>query len=287
MNISSKVFSRFVWLLGLISLFFIGDRLAGSALQQHLLKSEFRYSRLYQNETRNDILILGNSRGVNGFYQPDIEKATGQHVLNLSYNALPSGMATALLEDYLERHPAPRLLLVEVSFFADPEPLNSTTLANFKPYSDPSSRFFCRLSHLYCFNSEMHLRALYYLNKSDQNWINRYTISQEIIDSIEAVEPFELELNEAQLATMQELLKVARQHSVAVKLVMSPYFPAYTERIQNLPDWLNKLEQATGLDILDYSKAVTDTNGFSDRLHLNPEGSLALLKQMLNDGVFN
>jgi hypothetical protein len=295
-----KLTLRLLWLFVIVGVFFIGDRLAGTILQRLLLKSQFRYATLYQGETANDILVLGNSRGVNGFYQPDIEKLTGKHVLNLSYNALSSGMAKVLLEDYLEHHAAPKLLLLEVSFLAEKEPLTQLTLDNFKPFSllsprlqsvqhdyDPNSLFFCRLSHLYCFNSEMYLRTLYYLNKSDQNWINRYKISQDVIDSINEVEPFTLPLPETQLTTLQEILEVARNHNIVVKLVMSPYFPAYSERIENMQTWLGTVARTSGLPVLDYSRAVTDANGFSDRLHLNPEGSLALLQQMMKNGVFN
>jgi hypothetical protein len=299
-SFNRKVAPKLLWLLFIVALFFVGDRLAGNVLQRLLLNSQFRYATLYQGEATNDILVLGNSRGVNGFYQPDIEKATGKRVLNLSYNALSSGMAKVLLEDYLEHNAAPHLLLLEVSFLAEPEPLTQLTLDNFKPFSllsprlqalqqtvDPNSRFFCRLSHLYCFNSEMYLRALYYLNKSDQNWINRYKISQEVIESIGEVQPFDLPLPEVQLTTLQALLEVADNHNIVVKLVMSPYFPAYSERIENMQTWLGTLTRSTGLPVLDYSQAVTDSNGFSDRLHLNPEGSLVLLQQMMKDGVFN
>jgi hypothetical protein len=295
-----KFFSRLLWLCLIVAIFFIGDRLAASILQRLMLESQFRYATLYRGEATNDILVLGNSRGVNGFYQPDIEKLTGKQALNLSYNALSSGMAKVLLEDYLEHNTAPNLLLLEVSFLAEGEPLTQLTLDNFKPFSllstklqtlqqqhDPISLFFCRVSHLYCFNSEMYLRALYYLTKSDQNWINRYKISREIIDSINEVQPFDLPLPQTQLTTLQELLAVAHNHDITVKLVMSPYFPAYGARIKNMHTWVHMITKSSGLPVLDYSQAVEDVNGFSDRLHLNPKGSLALLQQMVKDGVFN
>jgi hypothetical protein len=299
-GLKSKVLQRIAWLILIFAIFLLGDRLAGSVLEQLLLKSGSRYSALYRGNTANDILVLGNSRGVNAFYQPDIEKQTGQRVFNLSYNGLSSLMAFTLLADYLEHNPAPRLLLLELSFLGEPKPLSQETLDNFKPFSlfsprlqtlqganSPNSLFFCRVSHLYCFNSEMYLRTLYYLGKNDQTWINRYSISQEVIATIEAVEPFSLELPEAQLEVLQAILGVARSHTITVKLVMSPYFPAYAERITNMSDWLSQIELASGLPVLDYSKTVTDPYGFSDRRHMNPQGSAILLEQMIQEGVFN
>ena len=49
--------------------------LAVSFVFNHLvLKSNFRFSRLYKGGMDNTYLFIGNSRGVNSFYQPEQKK---------------------------------------------------------------------------------------------------------------------------------------------------------------------------------------------------------------------
>ena len=80
------------WILGLMALFFIGDRIGGYVLEQIVLKSKFRYSRLYKGQAKADILLVGNSRGLS-FYQPYMEEMTGKSTFNVSYSAMPMTLA--------------------------------------------------------------------------------------------------------------------------------------------------------------------------------------------------
>ncbi len=65
-----------IWIVAFLAILFVGDRLIGWIFQQQITQSQFRYSRMYRGEGQADILIVGNSRGLN-FYQPSVEKATG------------------------------------------------------------------------------------------------------------------------------------------------------------------------------------------------------------------
>ena len=66
---------KIYWILAIIALFFIGDRVGGYIVKQVVLKSQFRYSRMYKGEAKADILLVGNSRGLS-FFQPTIEEFT-------------------------------------------------------------------------------------------------------------------------------------------------------------------------------------------------------------------
>ena len=83
------------WILGLILLFFIGDRVGGHLLKRIADQSQFRYSWLYSKNAKSDILFVGNSRGLM-FYQPYIEEKTNFSTLNLSYNGMPMNLANLL-----------------------------------------------------------------------------------------------------------------------------------------------------------------------------------------------
>ncbi|MBK8194740.1 MAG: hypothetical protein IPK76_16540 [Lewinellaceae bacterium] len=96
-----------LWFSGFLMLLLAGDRLGGVLLQRQADASLFRYSRLYRGEAGADLLFVGNSRGLT-FYQPFIEEKTGLRTFNMSYNGLPADLARVLVQDYLDRYPAPK-----------------------------------------------------------------------------------------------------------------------------------------------------------------------------------
>src|SRR5690606_27699493 len=103
------------WGVVFLSVLFISDRLLGYVLGEVSNKSSFRFSRLYGGDAGADILILGNSRGVNSFYQPDLENELGKKVFNMSYNGLRIDIARVLFEDYLALNQKPSMVVIEAS----------------------------------------------------------------------------------------------------------------------------------------------------------------------------
>src|SRR5205823_10293275 len=93
-----------IWLLALMAVVIGGDHLFATALHRVLMRSQFRFSRIYRGGNRAGIVVLGDSRGVHSFYAPAMEELTGQRVLNLSYNSMVPPIAEAVLLDYLERN---------------------------------------------------------------------------------------------------------------------------------------------------------------------------------------
>ncbi len=102
------------WIIGFLSLAFMGDRIVGFVLQKVTEKSQFRYSRLYNSNSDADILFVGNSRGLT-FYQPEVEKITSLNTMNLSYNGMPADLAKCLVMDYLDRHNPPKVMVVDIT----------------------------------------------------------------------------------------------------------------------------------------------------------------------------
>ena len=125
-----------VWYAAFLTLLFAGDRLAGWLLQRETMTSQFRYSRLYSGRAGADLLLVGNSRGLT-FYEPYIEQSTGRSTCNISYNGLPMDVANALVQDYLERYPAPRTMLLDITMC---DRANNELLAGFAAYAPFSAR---------------------------------------------------------------------------------------------------------------------------------------------------
>ncbi|MCB0524686.1 MAG: hypothetical protein H6576_05730 [Lewinellaceae bacterium] len=284
---------KVVWYLLLPLAFFAGDRLGGYLLQKQSERSHFRYSRLYQNKAKADILLLGNSRGL-CLYQPYIEEITHKKTCNLSYNGLPMDAAKALVLDYLDRYPEVKTLVIDVTM-CDRE--NDPLLTGFLAYTDKSERLNTlihnkelkawwggQVSHLFRYNNEIFQRALYYRNKSDEDWLlDRVITEAQIIDTSKST--YELDVNPYLIRQLQETIEASLEKGVQAHLVIAPYLPGFT--VENLDNLKKAVEKATGLQVLDYRNSLVDPTFFGDYMHLNKEGSRHFIDMLRKDGVFD
>ena len=152
----------------------------------------------------------------------------------------------------------------------------------------PRVRAATRLSHLFAFNGESALRALYYARKSDQSWANHYSMEAALLDSARLSGPITLEARPENLAALTRIRALARERGIPVRLVVSPYLQAYAAHFQNWEEWLDRI-RSTGDPterIWDYSTADPDSSHFADRLHLNEGGSVPFAQRLVADGVF-
>ena len=273
---------------------FIGDRLGAWILSQLVEKSEFRYARLYKGEAAADILLLGNSRGLI-FYQPYIEDLTGQSTFNLSYNSLPMDVGKILVEDYLERYPAPKKLIVDVTMC---DRINNQLITGFSPFRKYSpalnnlikevsikSWWAGNISHLYRYNGEVFQRTLNYIGKTDKDWLIDRVISSNMLASAASESVVELTASDYQLSKLTHLIEIAEQHQIEVELLVNPYFPAYAKRMTSLHQFIAQIEETTGKKVKNYALALHKKEGFGDFQHLNKKGSKQYLAQLLKDGV--
>jgi hypothetical protein len=282
-----------IWFAALLALVFAGDRVLAWALDQVLVRSQFRFSRLYRGGNDADILVLGDSRGVHSFYQPEIEKLTGLRTFNLSYNSMSTRIAEAVLRDYLDHNRAPRLVVIEATCTIPGGALavELRTFARFSPrlaalYAEghPYGALTGRLLHLFPLNSEFYLEALHYRNQSDQDWINHSTMPAGL--RAEQPGPWALPRPE-NLEAMNRIVALLRQRGIEVRLVIAPYWPVPV----NMPAIANAIDVSVHradpqLHVLNYASAVSDPEEFADRVHLNERGSVALLEILQRDGVF-
>ena len=283
---------RAVWIVVWLALALAGDRLFGFALRQAAERSHFRYSRLYAGDAEAEIVLVGNSRGLN-FYQPFIEERTGKSTLNLSYNALPVQLSAALLRDYRDRYGAPEVLIVDVTHL---DRDNDDLIREFRVYAQFSERLDSllraadpriwggtKVSHLTRYGGEVAQRMFYYLARGDEDWIVDRVIAPSVVADTSAIEPFDLDFAEHRVAAFAELVEEFRAEGTEVVLVVNPYLPAFGRSIGNLGAFSEELEARTGLPLHNYATAVEGEAYFGDYQHLNRRGAEVYLTRMLDE----
>lgn len=281
--------------LGLVLLVFVGDRLGGLALEQVVAHSRFRYSRLYYGQPDADVVFLGNSRGLM-FFQPEVERQTGMQSLNLSYNALPIDLGSVLCADWMDRYARPgRLLVIDVTMC---DRTNDALIAGFNCYRTRSPRLDSLIharaprawwggvvSHLFRYNSEIFQRALFYLRRTDEDWLLDRVITERMKRANATAPPYTIHTDDYLLRRLAGLVSEARRRGLEVRLLINPYWPPFAARIRNLDDFRQKVERATGLHVRDYSTALQDDALFGDYQHVNKAGAKRFIELLVRDGV--
>jgi hypothetical protein len=271
-----------------------GDRVLAALFDTQLLRSQFRFSVAARGGLPASLLVLGDSRGVNGLYAPELERLTGTRVLNLAYNGMSTLVAEAVLRDYLARNEAPRALVLEVTNVQDTHTLlnglmcywrRGAALAALAREWSPVNERAVRAFHLYAYNGEIPMRALFYLHRSDQDWINRYRISPAVIEDARRAGEFEFGTRPENLDALGRMVALARERGIALRLIVVPYLPEFVAHARNWDGWIQSIQAAAGGDrVWDYGHAVTDHAHFADRLHLNEVGGVPFAERLARDG---
>ena len=279
-----------VWFVILVIVVMAGDRIGAFLCSRVLLASQFRFSRVYRGGSNADVIVIGDSRGVHSFYAPAIEKLTGRPALNLSFNSLSMPIAEALLSDYLEHNPRPRMVIIEATCVVVDRGLVSElrTYAGLSPRLEalyarehPRAAAAGRLFRLLRYDSEFFLRSLAYLRRSDQDWINRNVIAGEL-----AAAPrgrWSPRPHEENLEALGRLVSMLRSRGIDVKLVIAPYHPSVMVDMDEIVDGTRR--HVPGANVLNYADAIPESRYFADGVHMNADGSEVFLQLLARDGV--
>jgi hypothetical protein len=141
------------------------------------------------------------------------------------------------------------------------------------------------------FNSELYLRALYYLRHSDQGWSNLATISPADVQGALTAPSWRLDATPENLDSLERILRLARSRNVKVRLLVGPYLPEYMTRAANTDRFIATVEERArrvdpSLRVWNYAGAVTEPRFFADVLHLNNLGTEAFMRMLQRDGFF-
>ena len=287
--------NRWIWIPILIAFVFIGDRVGGFVLKQLEAKSNFRFTRLYQQQADCDILIAGNSRGLS-FYQPFVEKKSNKKVFSLAYNGMSSSLGHVFIEDYFEKYPAPEKLILEVTCadrfnkelipaFACYSPY-STHLKSYLKEHEPKTFYATKISHLLRYNSEVFQRSLRYLKNDDRLWLTDRTISEAMQKESTHLENISIDLIPDLQMSLATTVKLAQSKGTEVILIVAPFLPNYHNALYNLDDYIKEVEKNTGLKVHNYADAIENPKLFGDYFHLNVFGSEQFVSRLHQDQLF-
>lgn len=298
---SVSVFRRLcLYLIAISCAFFALDRASGFVLQQLVKESGVRFSKLYRGGQNADIVVLGNSRAVNAFFAPELEKQLDQSVFHLGFNGMSTEICEAILLDYLEYNETPDLVILEIINLS----VSNDLLKDLKLYAgmsdrirvlterdDPRLNMVCSIANLYRYNCELFLRSLYYIGKSDQTWINSGNIDPEFAstyrpaaeDQAKNIYPVSGNNWEALL----RIIEMCEEIGVDLKLVASPYLPELRDNLNSYDMWRDRFtSELPNPDMFyDYTQKLRDFSYFADPLHMNRKGGSELLQIMIKDQV--
>lgn len=281
----------------LIVTFIVLDLFISETLHEISSTSNIRYSRLFYQSMDADVIFIGNSRAVNTFYTPYIEKQFGFKAINLAYNGLSAPLMELFLQEYLQRNKPPEVIVIEVTALQD----DYNSLKNFKQYHfdsialaqllkhhHPEIYYASKLSKTFAYNSEYFLRTLYYLNRTDQNWINRYKIKPDFYNKLQPSNKRLALLNfidEQSLYSLQQIIRLGRQHNINIKLVLAPILDKMRNR-DDINAYLQNIENRTRLNVTDLSAVIDDIALFSDTIHTNDKGAKKLANYLQKINFF-
>jgi hypothetical protein len=289
----------FIYVCLILLSFALLDRSAALVLNEIVKRSEFRFSKLYRGGMEADIVVLGNSRSVNAFFAPEMQTVLGKTVFHLGFNGMSMAITETIFDDYLESNQAPDLVIIEVTNMN----VGYGQLKAQRLYSGLSPRLrqllnreypligsFCGISHLYRFNSELFMRCLYYSNHSDQSWINGGTMNPSLLEDLQITTQTQDNMFDRFSDGWPALLSIigkCKEQNIELRLIVSPYLPQYSETLP-MDSWVGDFRDALpdSSMLYDFHKALKDPAHFADILHINREGNIALLSEMVEAGVF-
>lgn len=259
-------------------------------------QSKFRYAQLYTNQLDHDVAVLGNSRGVHSFFAPDLSDQLCRDVVNLSFNGISPRVIGVLGQDAIERMPNLKVAILEVSnvFVTDgidaqlsPFTLWSPRLSDHLDKERPGFLPWTDVFQSLALNSELFFRALFYIGRSDQGWINTGPHITATAQDAYMQTGRDLTVVPTGLDALVKNVAALQAADVTPILVAAPYHDIVRKAGTLQADWVEVVSDATGLPVLDLTWAVSGDTGFNDPLHLNRVGSAAVTQALAQTQLSN
>jgi hypothetical protein len=285
-----------VFTLAAFALFTITGYVACEAILTH---SSFRYSRIARGNVHVDVLIAGNSRAVNLMSGRDAKNPPA--AFNLAFNGESYASTFAMIKSYFERGNTAKYVVIEASTL-----IMEGNNCKDKPYWHlyrllyDAERDGCRDDDrdasyfpLTAFNSELFLRAIYYLTMKphgDQGWANDYRIPPQLcrslpLDHLQSMQHGAQIANatviKARISELGNWLQ-SHGHNASIVFVLGPFYynarsAAAVHDIEMRTDDL--LGRGNWLDLA--SALGADCDNYADAIHANRDGRGKILPLIL------
>ncbi|MCW2247686.1 hypothetical protein M2352_003320 [Azospirillum fermentarium] len=261
------------------------DRSLAAALGSLLLKSQDRFIALYRPDTAPaDVVILGNSRADNHFPPDTVAKLACGSTVNLGMGGAPTVVSAALWEDYLDRHPAPKLLILEpTSIEDDPAVLaDAPMLSTYSPridalvrQADANQWAWNQAFHLLTFNSNQTLRLMAgMLSEGSRDRTLDGVMSAAQKAQLDRAPEEVWDMYPANLAALDRIIATAQSRGVTVAVAITPLYGPLAAKIRNYDDFFATLaaHMPPGVTVLDLRGTATAEEQFTDPMHINRAG---------------
>ena len=276
-----------VWFVFLAIVVIAGDRIGAFVCSRILLASQFRFSRVYRGDSKADVIVIGDSRGVHSFYAPAIEKLTGHPALNLSFNSMSVPIAEALLSDYLENNTRPRMVIIEATCvvvdrglvselrtYAGLSPRLEALYAREHPAPPRAGRMFGLLHYEASFSCARWcicgapIRTGSTAMSSPGSWL-----------PLRAADGARAPTRRVSRSSAVSCRCCAR--GIDVKLVIAPYHPSVMVDMNEIVQGVER--HVPGARVLNYADAIPESRYFADGVHMNADGSEVFLRMLRFD----
>lgn len=271
---------RLVILILVVAVWFAGDRIASRVLAAFLDYSSDPIAQLYAGKGRGDVVLVGNSRAYRDFDLDLLSRKFGGRVVNLALPGAPIELSEALVDDYLDRYGAPRLLIFEPSGLVQ-RPGAMKDLRAFMGRSARIARLLRRyfprlyyagcLSHLFNFNSGFALNLAEKVFRPMPDLRLNGVMSEAAAASVRSGTYFVP--RKSQIASARRLIAHLRARGVNVRFVLAPVEKHYATR-NRVAALRTAVQNLTGgHDLWDEIDGPPDTAAyFADYVHLNRRG---------------
>jgi hypothetical protein len=129
---------------------------------------------------------------------------------------------------------------------------------------------------------------LYYLGKSDQDWINRYSISNELYNHLAESKPdltLFNKMDDASLESLNNIISRCKRANIQVYLLLAPVLDVARDEGE-VNSYINRIEASTGLTVYDMSAAIKAPGYFADSIHTNDGGAKVIADKLYKQGLF-
>ncbi len=234
-----------------------------------------------------DVLVLGNSRADNHFPVSTLQDMTCGRALNLGMGGAPTVLSALLWEDYVERHGAPRLLILEPTGLVDnPHDLaDLPLLAYYSPRIDAFVRqenqelwMANHAFNLMTFNNNQTMRLIAGLLKPAADRTLVGAIPEPMKAQLAAAPEEVMTAADANWQALDRIIRSAQAQGTRVAVVITPYFPTYAGKLKNFDAFFAEMKSRlpSGVTVIDARRAVDKDELFMDALHVNEDGVRAM-----------
>ncbi len=278
-------------------LFFLGDRVLACLGDRAIEQSRARVPLAYTGRMPTDLLIVGNSRAKQCFDNELISQHVNARVSNLGVNGMGGELLESLVADYLDKHPTPRLILVEASLYFDGwDHAMARQFLCFAKFGSHTNDLLkrrmtaewvaCQLFELRRFSDEEFWRSLAFMSRDDQVWSMSGTIDPLVVERTSSGGQISMRIDPASLHSARRLVKRVTDAGAEIRFVIAPYLPEQAKRMKGYASALGELERVTSRPVLDMSKSLDEASMFADTVHTNRRGQIQFTKNLLNTARF-